>query len=187
MSELWFNNPKILLKNLDEFFPDNDLNFIKKINAIIRFSIYYTLIIIIFNYDINYLFISLILILISYFLGNYVLKYYETFNNKQKNNNTCQKPNENNPFMNYTVGDLIDNNNKLEACKYDDVKDEMRQEFRKNIFTDSSDLWGKYISDRNFYTMPNTEIINKQREFAEWCYGGHGECKSLGTNCLKER
>ena len=89
--------------------------------------------------------------------------------------------------MNYTVGDLIDNSDRPEACKYDDIKDEMRLEFRKKLFTDSSDLWGKYISDRNFYTTANTEIINKQKEFAEWCYGGQGECKSLGTNCLKQR
>ena len=30
-------------------------------------------------------------------------------------------------------------------------------------------------------------IVNKQTEFANWCYGGSGECKSTGNNCLKYR
>ena len=48
-------------------------------------------------------------------------------------------------------------------------------------------MWGKFISDRNYYTMPNTEIVNDQTGFAKWCFGNSGECKSFGTNCLKQR
>ena len=57
MTELWYNNFNILYKNLDEFFPDKDFSINKKINSIARFAIYYALIIIIFNYNINYLYI----------------------------------------------------------------------------------------------------------------------------------
>ena len=88
--------------------------------------------------------------------------------------------------MNLTLGDLITKTNMNEACKYDDVKEEIQKNFRKDLFTDTSDIWGKYISDRNFYTMPSTEIINKQKEFAEWLYGDGGKCKNDG-NCLKNR
>ena len=77
--------------------------------------------------------------------------------------------------------------NKNEACKYDDIKDEMREKFRKDIYTDTNDIYGKNISDRNFYTMPNTEIVNNQSSFAEWLYGGGGKCKTEGNDCLKER
>ena len=196
MNELWYNNPKVLLKNLDEFFPDKDLNYNNKINSLVRFSIYYSILIILLDYNINYLYISLLLIIISYYFGNYYYisqenENFEKENNnfiKSKSNKECKRPTENNPFMNYTLGELIDNSNESrEACKYDEIKDEMRQNFRKDLYTDTSDLWGKYISDRNFYTMPNTDIINKQSEFAEWCYGGHGKCKETGNDCLKER
>ena len=175
MVPLWFNNPKILLTNLDEFFPDKNLQYNNKINSLIRFSIYYSLLIIVFNYDLKYLYLSLLIIIISL-----ILSYYNI-----ENFLDCKKPSVNNPFMNYTLSDLINNNNN-KACKYDDVKNEIKQAFRKDLFTDSSDIWGKYISDRNFYTMPNTDIINKQTEFAEWLYGDNGKCKINGE-CLKNR
>jgi hypothetical protein len=41
----------------------------------------------------------------------------------------CYEPVKNNPFMNYTIGDLMDNPDRLQACDYDDVKDKIRQEF----------------------------------------------------------
>ena len=180
MVDLWFNNPKIIFENLNEFFLDKDLKYNNNINALLRFSIYYSILIIFFNYDIRYLYLSLLLIIISYIFGKY------NINENFKNIKYCKRPTEDNPFMNLTIGDLITNTNTNEACKYDDVKDEMRNKFRKNLFTDSSDIWGKYISDRNFYTMPSTEIINKQKEFAEWLYGDGGRCKKYG-DCLKNR
>ena len=186
MTDLWYDNPKILLSNLDEFIPDKHLKFNNKINSIVRFGIYYAFLIILLNSNINYLYITLLLIIISYYLG--IRHNNEKFINSPIDNiDKCTKPTENNPFMNYTLGNLIDNNNKNKACNYDDVKDEIRSNFRKDIYTDSSDLWGKYISDRNFYTMPNTEIVNDQTGFAEWLYGGGGKCKTTGNDCLKHR
>jgi len=194
MNELWYNNPNIILKNLDEFFPDNHLNLPKKINSIVRFSIYFSILIIILGYNINYLYFSLLLIIISYLIGIYFIsieneKFNETNINETNITEKCKRPTKNNPFMNLTLSDLIDNNH-TKACQYDDVKNEIRSNFRKDLYTDTSDLWGKYISDRNFYTMPNTEIVNNQTEFAEWLYGDHsvsGNCKEDGNNCLKRR
>jgi len=213
-NDIWYNNPKILFNNLNNFFPDKDLPYNEKINSLVRFACYYALLIILFNFNINYLFISLILILISYYFGNYYNheKFINsinipsnipmntsdnistnTFNNNNTQNNTntkdtCTKPTVDNPFMNYTVGDLIENPNKSPACKYEDVKNEMHNTFRKDMYADSSDLWGTFISDRNFYSMPNTGIVNNQIEFAKWCYDNNPfNCKSTGHNCLKER
>jgi len=200
MTNLWFNNPKILFQDLNEFFPDKDLHYNNKINSLVRFAIYYTFLLILFNCNLNYLYISLFLILFSYYLGYYKMEKFNQSDNitplvSEQNKSTqptklskpCYHPTENNPFMNYTLGDQIDNPNRPEACEYDNVKNEIRKEYRKDLYTDTSDIWGKYISDRNFHTMSNTESINKQKEFAEWVYGGHGDCKSLGINCLKQR
>ena len=188
MTELWYNNPKILFKNLDEFFPDKDLKYNNKINSLVRFALYYSFLIILLDYNINYLYISLILIIISYYFGNYNNLKYETENFDINNKDNCRKPTSDNPFMNYTLGNLLNKDDPNQsACKYDDVKDDMRKKFRKDIYTDTNDIWGKYISDRNFYTMPNTELVSKQSEFAEWLYGGFGKCKTEGNNCLKMR
>ena len=182
MNQLWYQNPSILLENVDQFLPIKKLNRIQKINSLARFSIYLAGLIIISGKDSKWLSVSIIVILISLFLGaseNF------TTNDRDLDSTVCQPPTKENPFMNFTVGDLIDNPDRLPACKYDKISTEMRNQFRSNIISDSSDIWGKYISDRNYYTMPNTEIVNDQTGFALWCFGKSGECKTTGKNCLK--
>lgn len=180
--ELWYRNPKILLSNMDDFFPNKDLNRIEKINAIARFAIYYFILVLIFNNNYTWISIPIIILLISLFLG-----VSESFKSVDMNvdGRKCTEPTKENPFMNYTVGDLIDNNNRPPACKYEDSKEEMRKDFRSHVHSDSNDMWGQYISDRQFYTMPNTNIVNDQMGFARACFGESGECKSYGKNCLK--
>lgn len=184
MTELWYNNPKVLLDKPEDFFPSKNLNRIQKINSLARFSIYYSILILILNHNSKWLSIGIIIMLISIFLGT-----SESFISIDKtlNPNECQKPTKNNPFMNYTINDLLTNPDRPISCKYDDVKDTMRKEFRTHLYTDTNDIWGKFISDRNYYTMPNTQIVNDQTGFALWCFGNSGECKSFGTNCLKQR
>ena len=175
---LWYKNPIILFTNLDQFYPSNNLNFIEKVNSLARLALYFFLIIIIFSLDKNWYYIIIILLLISYNFSDYKKSnYINTISYK------CKKPTENNPFINST---LQDNSNSKSACQYDDIKNDMKKYFRKIIHTDLTDIWGKNISDRNFYTMPNTNIVNKQTEFANWCYDmkNSGACKTLGKNCI---
>jgi hypothetical protein len=184
MTELWYENPKILLDYPDQFLPSKNQSHIEKINALVRLAIYWAIIVYLLKYDNKLLSISVVIIIISFFLGQ-----TETFvsTDRKLNKYACYKPTKDNPFMNYTIGDLIDNPSRLAGCEYEKAKSLIRQAFRMHLFSDSSDIWGKFISDRNFYTMPNTNIVNKQTEFANWCYGGSGECKSTGNNCLKYR
>lgn len=191
MNDIWIDNPKILFEHPDQFFPTNEMKRNEKVNAIARLAIYYSLIIIIFKKNMQLLSIGIIAILISLFLGS---TEEFTINNESKvitENNKfsmqCTKPTTNNPFMNYTIGDLMNGTDRLPACKYDDSKNMMRQKFRSEIHSDVSDIWGRFISDRNFYTMPNTDIVNDQTGFAQWCFGNSGECKTTGNNCLKQR
>lgn len=183
MTRLWYEDPKILLKNLDEFFPNNDLSKEHKINALARFAIYFTILIVCFGENLNWLILSLVILIASYYFDT-----TEKFSSLNINmDKVCYQPTKNNPFMNYTISDLMDNPNRLPACEYETSKDKMRKEFRSHLFSDSSDIWGRYISDRNFYTNPNTNIVNDQTGFAEWCFGNSGECKTTGNNCLKVR
>jgi hypothetical protein len=181
MSNLWYNNPKILLENWHEFFPHNDLSKEQKINSIARFALYYSILVLLFKQDTKWLSVSVVLLIISYCLG-----YYEGFEQTEKTA-SCVKPTKDNPFMNFTLADYYNNVDRSEACDYDDVKDDMRKEFKKGIVPDPADLWGKNISDRQFFTMPWTQVVNDQTGFANWLYGNSGECKNLGKNCDKNR
>jgi hypothetical protein len=72
----------------------------------------------------------------------------------------------------------------------DELKKEIRKNYRSHLKFDSIDMWGHLINDRNYYTTPNIEIVNDQTEFAKWCYtnnGKSGQCKTEGINCLKDR
>jgi len=181
MSNLWYNNPQILLDDWTEFIPTNDLDNIEKINAIARFAIYYSVLIFVFKQDSKWFSVSIVLLIISYSLG-----YYEKFEEIKKDR-SCVKPTKKNPFMNFTLDDFINNPDRQAACTYDKSKDEMRSQFRKDIVPDPADLWGQNISDRQFFTMPWTTIVNDQTPFATWLYGKSGECKNLGLNCDKNR
>jgi len=178
MTTLWYNNPQILLSDLHQFFPTNSLTREQKVNSIARFAIFYSILIIIFNQDLKWLSISILLLIISFCLG-----YSENFEQINKVS-TCVRPTKKNPFMNYMITDDV---TREPACEYDDIKDEMRNEFKKDIIPDPADLWGTNISDRNFFTMPWTQIINDQSGFAHWLYGNSGTCKNEGIGCDKNR
>jgi hypothetical protein len=215
---LWYNNPIILFKNLDQFFPYNDLKYSEKINSIARLAVYLIIIINVMSLKKEWYIVALGLLILSYYysIKNHHLIINDDLNNNvfQQNNiykntpnkviikNTinnqeefieCSKPTINNPFMNYTLGEQYNSNKnkskRYPACSYEDVKVDMRNKFRSTINTDLTDVWGQYISDRNFYTMPNTDIVNNQVEFAKWCYSSidSGECKTYGSNCIKYR
>ena len=183
MTYLWYEKPNVLLDDMFQFFPTNDLSRTEKINALARFALYYALIIIVLDQNQKWLSISVVLLIVSYCLG-----YYENFEQTDsKKDSTCTAPTKTNPFMNFTVGDYMKDVNRTGACSYDKVKDKMREEFRRDIVPDPADLWGTNISDRQFFTMPWTTVVNNQSGFAKWLYGNSGECKNLGLNCDKNR
>jgi len=263
MTELWYNNIKILLTKLDEFFPNKKQSKIENVNSIARFAIYLGILILLLNQDIKWLLLSIILLFISYylsitknFLDNYPLKNksdpiphnefifiedstkptYDNpfmnyindnifYDNKNIVNNDILKYNNNNIIIKdnkiidnvnqkefiidenkkYSIDNVINNDlcltsKDIKSChptykiesqdklpnkfKIDDnMKKEIKQKYREHLKFDSMDLWGKLITDRNYYTLPNIDKINDQTGFAKWCYtndGNSGECKTDG-------
>jgi hypothetical protein len=190
---LWYDNPHVLFDNLTIFLPYTYLTPIEKKNSLVRLSIYVTIFIFISKQKNIWYYIPLLI-----FLSNFLITIEKMDITKNINNNEpiCQKPTIVNPFMNYTIGDLINNPNRKTACNYIDVKEEVNNNFNNNInkneensieLIDTSKIWGNFTSNRNFYTMPNTKIVNDQDQFAKWCFGDSGSCKSEGNDCLKVR
>lgn len=191
VTELWYNNPSVLFDNMTQILPLSSLSPNEKINSLVRLAIYYTIIILIINtpYDRKVLLSVSIIIILSSFL----IKSDEGFNQNLSMSSTivlpdvknCQKPTPNNPFMNFTLGDFIENPNREKACSYVNNKDLIKQNFNKNIDMPIINLNTNDLSDRNFYTMPNTGIVNDQEQFAKWIFGDSGKCKTIGEDCLK--
>jgi hypothetical protein len=177
MVNLWYKNPQILFTEYKEFIPNNSMDKNQKLNAIARFAIYLLLIVTIFGLDGRLMALSFALLALTFFLGQ-----SEKFSTESK----CTRPTPNNPFMNFTVGDLMEDPQRPEACPINNVRDEQIEMYKSNnIFPNMNDLWGKMITDRNFYTMPSTGIVNDQEGFAKFLLNDAGKCKSEGTDCLK--
>jgi len=185
MSEYWFNNITILFQNINEFFPKKEFNRIQKVNAIARLSIYYSILICLLKLDSKYLSLSFCLLLLSFYLG--YTDTFETLVNKENNTPKCTEPTETNPFMNFTIADQIMNPNKPAACPVDSVRKDQIKKYRLSAYLDPKDLFGKIVTDRNFYTMPSTTLVNDQEGFTKYLYGDFGKCKSEGIDCLKHR
>ena len=64
------------------------------------------------------------------------------------------------------------------------VKRKVEETLDSQVFKDSNDLFNRRNSQRQWYTMPNTEAMNKQTEFAKWCYMTPPTCKEgNGLQC----
>jgi hypothetical protein len=178
----WIHDISILFQNYKDFYPKKNMSNIEKANSIMRFAIYYSLLLILFNLNSSWLTISFLLVSISIFIG-----ITENFNN---DTNSCVKPTKNNPYMNFTLDDHINNPQRNRACELNqNILDEELKYFRQNINGDSIlnkyNLYSKNNNDRNFYTMPSTTIVNDQEGFAKFVFGDRGRCKSDGIDCLK--
>jgi hypothetical protein len=217
-TDFWYNNPTILFdrEKLIEFFPSGDLNLNRKLNAIQRLSIYISVALCIYTNDSRYITVCIIAGLVTYMIYTST-NAKETLQNTnitplsndlgvinelktidlQGNAitdpfNTCTKPVEGNPFMNFTNGDYLNLTedgkivDKPKNCPINntDIINSQNKIFNENLFRDVNDLMGKNNSDRQFYTMPNTELVNRQDEFAKWCYlTPMKTCKEDTGNC----
>ena len=196
MTNFWLENPNILLnKNyLTEIWPNNDFDLARKLNAITRIIV----IMAILGYFLTksiYIpvsaIVSLVVLVIIYkskketkaqtkegFLSNSV--------QKNELNKILEKeftmPTKKNPVMNVLMNEYKENpkrkpaapsyNNEVRAEINDNVKSE-----DKRLFKNLGDNLSFENSMRNFYAMPNTQIPNNQKEFAEFCYGNMPSCK----------
>ena len=115
------------------------------------------------------LLIPIISMLVIYFLVTYGLNIEdlkEAFG--EKKTDTCQKPTLNNPFMNVLP---IDERTREPACEYTDkMKTKIEDAFSANLYEDTNDIYGRNNSQRQFYTMPSTQMPNRQDEFKSWLY-----------------
>ena len=76
------------------------------------------------------------------------------------------------------------NGEKSKACNsYNNkgIKNIVENKFNNDLYLDSNDLFNRRNSQRQFYTMPNTSIPNKQGDFAKWLYDRGPTCKE--GNC----
>lgn len=190
MSDFWINDPKVLIKdgNYLDFFPSSQSSVSENLNSIFKLTIYISISLIAYTKNFSYILIAAIGALITFLLYRFnSIEENDEFTleiNKKKN---CTKPTLGNPFMNVTFLDNLENPNRPEACDINDaeIKKDVDDKFYNNLFRDTSDLFGKLNSQRQFYTMPATTIPNDRESFQNWLYKTEPTCKESSDNCLR--
>ncbi len=188
----WYQNPKILIQldRLNEFFPHNDMTLYEKLNAMVRFAIYFALLVVVFKKNTRMFLFPLFVLGLTFYLfkNDYKDDKKEGMKLVGPKYDECQTPSDENPFMNVLISDYTANPNKKPACNVNDkhVKEEIQEKFEKNLYRDSIDIWGRNNSQREYYTMPNTTIPNDQINFANWLYKTPTTCKELTKHCTTE-
>lgn len=145
------------------------MNTPEKLNAITRMAFYISLVLVFYHKKIEYFLIFVATLLITWILYNNAN--FENLEN-EKEITTCTGPTLDNPFMNLSFVDNMDNPGKPPACDVTDpeIKIQMDNGFYNNLFRDTSDIFNKFNSQRQFYTMPATTIPNDRESFMKWCY-----------------
>ncbi len=199
----WYEKVDVLWQpeRLTEFFPTKDQTVEERFNAMMRLSIYMS--ILLYFHHKNYKFMSIAVGMALFTCYIYYQKPQSTEKAEEfggenasqpatDSNQRCTPPTIDNPFMNVTMKDYMNiQDGKIvdrpSACDTSDptVKKAADEFFDNNLYKDVSDVFGKFNSQRQFYTMPWTTIPNKQDEFARWLYASPATCKEDQDFCLR--
>ncbi len=185
----WFDDYKILFENPDEFFPSYDMNLVSKLNAITRLGLYIGIILTVLTMNYLYLYIpigiGLFTILIYKMQKENIEKFFADYDRLScADNKPCTKPTTDNPFMNFNL--ITDDRYRAPACNsYDnkEMRKEIENKFNYNLYRDVGDLYSKNNSQREYYTMPSTEVVPDQTAFAKWLYYQGPTCKEDSIKC----
>ena len=201
MTPLWTENISILYEKryIFEVLPNKNFDFNRKLNSLLRLSIYYTIIMYLLDRsNTNNLFIPVIVAAITFVLKKFyknkviegntleVINAGETIIDKEINNinnDGCGVSTENNPFMNPP---LFGEKNLSSCQSYNnkDVQREIENNFNKDLYKDANDIFGKNNSQRQFYSVPGNSVPNDQDAFAKWLYSTPPTCKEgNGIQC----
>lgn len=189
MEKIWYENIYSFINN-DTYFiiwPLKEMSFAQQLNCLMRFSIYFAIIVFLIKKDVNILFIPIFMGVFTYYVymvdeknkttEKLVMNSFDVMKDPTTGK-TCQKPTVNNPFMNVLMSDYAKNPQRKPACSMTtSVKKKVKDYFDSNLFRDVDDIFHRNASDRQFYTTPVTTIPNDQTAFAKWCYSTGPTCK----------
>jgi hypothetical protein len=176
----WLKDPANLFSRDTalRFVPTDTMTVPEALNAVVRFTVYFSLLLTLLTTDANYLlFIPVVMagtaIVVQLFPTTQVLK--ETFANKGAKVAT---PTSNNPFMNVLFTDYVDNPNRPSAppdVTAPAVKESIEEAFAQtsDLFMDTSDKFTLAQSARQWATQASTTIPNDFQSFQDFLNKGN--------------
>ena len=206
--KIWYEDLTILIdrRGLIKYIPLKSYSKNEKLNAIMRFSLYLSIILSLLAVNINYMFIFISVGVLTYIVNissnmkedlemeNKIENYSNIKNDKhikkrkiepKKYIRKCQMPDDHNPFMNFLVTDKRSRKPACKSYKNKEIKELVDDKFSIGLYKDINGIYNNENSQREFYTMPNTEVVNKQEELGKWLYNTPKTCKEgNGNQCV---
>ena len=191
VDKFWSNDIEILYRGdkLAEFFPNKEMTMSEILNSLVRASFYLSTFLFVLKRNFNMYFIFIGTVLLTYAVHTFGEKKEPFFPEMDRilKPKKAVYPTKNNPFMNTLLTDYETNPNRFvpENITEDEyLKQDIENKFNHNLYQDVGDIWNKNNSQNRFYTMPNTSIPNKQKDFAQWLYNRGPTCKEQnGYQC----
>lgn len=191
--DIWYKDISRLysVDRITEFFPNRLQTQEERLNSIARLGIYIGILLSAYKRDYRQMVWGLIGLFITFIVyKNHTIKENLEQEIKQKPQKV-PKPTLNNPFMNPSIVDILDNPKKLAAPNYSEdtveaekIRQQIEEKYDYNLYKSIDDVYNKSNGQRQFYTVPNTEIPSNQEKFLDFLYSDMKKnCKTDSTVC----
>jgi hypothetical protein len=196
---IWYENPRVLYEGQQyaQILPMSNMSVAQQLNAVFRFFIYLGVILALIQSNYRYLFMIVFAALLTVLMYEYqktkqvaAESFLRDDGIEIVDNAVCQRSTIENPFMNPSIADITDAPQRPKACRITvpAVQEAIQKNFDARYYQDVNDVFNKNASQREFYTVPNTQIPNDQETFARWCYGTGKTCKEgNGLQCWENQ
>ena len=163
-----------------KFVPTKDMTTAEALNAVLRFSIYFSLMLFVATSVSGYIMAIPIMMISTMLLHNLFPngKTIESFiaSAESKLAPEYTMPSKANPFMNVLLTEINDNPDRADAAPTNrrDVKAEVYKSFQatSDIYMDTTDLFDQAQAMRTFHTMQSAKVPNDLDGFKKWLAKG---------------
>jgi hypothetical protein len=180
--QIWFKDPAVLFApdQWSRFVPTKSMTTVQALNAVVRFSVYFSVILFLATQITGYLLaipavMGATVLLFTLFPHGRVL---ETFK-ADVSGKQYTMPTAANPFMNPLLTEITDNPDRLDAAPVirRDVQAGIMKSFQQtsDIYMDTSDLFDQASAIMPFHTLQSATIPNDQDGFLKWLAKGLNE------------
>ncbi len=181
-SVFWKDDVSVLFQHnkILEIFPSKYYDINRKLNSVVRLSILYAIIMYIFKKDNKILLIPIIVLIVTY--GIYTKKGdkveysnpLEDIISEYDKKSSCKIPTKDNPFMNTNITEYGKPSISRACPSYNNVgvQNRIHELYSDGLYKDFKDIFDKNTGDRQFITMPNTQVPNDTDSYMKWLYGG---------------
>lgn len=200
--QVWFKDPSVLFSpdTWSQFVPMPSMSTAESLNAVVRFSVYFSAILFVATGVSTYLIaipgvmVASIILFILFPNGKDLEAFISKASMPLGKTRNYTMPTPENPFMNPLLTEIQDNPNRADAAPItrSDVKLGIYKSFQKtsDMYMDTSDLFDQAKALTSFHTLQSATIPNDQDGFLKWLAKGTDEpdhsSTALARNAKKD-